>query len=241
MNRIRFSMLAGLAAVFLTAGAAGAVTVDFNFDSGMGPNFTFAQVNTTSVALDDTGGDLRIYSGGMDGSGVRGGEVRSIFTLQGDFDIRVDFRIIQSLESYQQVEVHPYDMTVFYPIRDNWPDIGGNNYHVWVGNSQGVNPTSDLSGTLRVQRVDSTAYGYFWDQSAGDYHLMYSSGVSTADISLGLMVQNNSGQGGSFNVAFDNLSVTADAIIGLVPIPPGLLLAGTGLGLLAMGRRRRHC
>jgi hypothetical protein len=131
-------VLAGLFANFLMLGPTLAVTMTFDFNRGMGPNFAFYQRNTTSVALDDTGGNLRLYSNGMTGYGVRGGEVQSNFTIHGDFDLTVNCYILQGLASNQQVEVHPYGMTVFYPIRSNEPGFGGNNYHVWVGNGQGV-------------------------------------------------------------------------------------------------------
>jgi hypothetical protein len=238
MQKLICWALAGLAGLFLTIGPAAAVTVNFNFNSGLGPNFTFYQRNTTNVALDDTGGNLRIYSSGMSGTGVRGGEVMSNFTIQGDFDLIVDFTINNPLATSQQVEVHPHGMAVFYPIRDN--SGGGNNYHVWTGSVQGRQSTDDLMGTLRLRRVGSTAYGYFWSYLDHDYTLMYSGSVSTSDFAVGLMVQNNDSQTGSFNVAFDNLYITADGITGLVPLPPGLLLLGTGLGLLAAHRWRRR-
>jgi hypothetical protein len=38
------------------------------------------------------------------------------------------------------------------------------------------------------------------------------------------MVQNNWSQGGSFNVAFDNLTITADSINGLIMPTPSILL-----------------
>ena len=120
--------MAAILAILLAAGPASAVTVTFDFNSGLGPNFTFYQRNTTSVALDTSAGDLRIYSSGMSGSGVRGGEVQSNFTIHGDFDLNVNFSIKQALLNYQQVEVHPYGMSIFFPIRNNWD---GNEYHVW--------------------------------------------------------------------------------------------------------------
>jgi hypothetical protein len=72
--------------------------------------------------------------------------------------------------------------------------------------------------------VGATAYGYFWDKANNEYHLMYSGSVSTSDFNLGLMVQNNSTQGGSFNVAFDNLIITADSINGLKALNPSIFL-----------------
>lgn len=225
MQKLIWLALAGLMAFSLTADPALAVTVNFNFNHGMGPNFTFYQRNTTDVALDDMGGNLRIYSGGMGGSGVRGGEVMTNFTIHGDFDITVDFIILQALSNLQQVEVHPHNMSIFYPIRDNTD--GGDNYHVWIGSVQGRQPTGDLTGTLRVVRVGTTASAYFRNQVSGDYSFIYSGGVTTEDIRLGLMVQNNGSQGGSLNVAFDNLTITADRIDGLAPSPvslPGSLI-----------------
>jgi hypothetical protein len=222
VQKLIWLVLAGLIALSLTAGPALAVTMNFNFNHGMGPNFTFSQRNTTDVALDDTGGNLRIYSGGMGGSGVRGGEVKTNFTIHGDFDITVDFTILQALADLQQVEIHPLNMSTFFPIRDNTD--GGDNYHVWTGSVQGRQPTGDLTGTLRVVRVGTTASAYFWNQASSDYSLIYSGGVTTEDINLGLMVQNNVSQGGSFNVAFDNLTITADRIDGLASSPGFLFL-----------------
>jgi hypothetical protein len=227
MQQLIWLVSMGLLALFLMVGPAAAVNVKFNFDQGLGPNFTFHKVNTTDVALDTTGGNLRIYSSGMGGSGVRGGEVLAKFTIHGDFDIVVDFNILQALENLQQVEVHPYNMGTFYVIRDN---EAGDNYHVWTGAVRGRTTTSDLTGTLRAMRVGTTAFGYFWNKVTDEYSLLYSGGVSADDVSLGLMVQNNSTQGGSFNAAFDNLSITADRIDGLVP--PGGLLGSSFLLLL---------
>ena len=77
--------------------------------------------------------------------------------------------------------------------------------------------------------------------NSDDWRLLYSENNNAADVHLGLMAQNNLDQTGSFNVAFDNLTITADNIIGLVPLPPSLWMAGAGLlGLMGLGWRRRR-
>ena len=70
MQKLIWLVLVGFLALFLTVGPAAAVTVNFDFNRGMGPNFTFYQRNTTNVALDDTGGDLRIYSEAVEKASV---------------------------------------------------------------------------------------------------------------------------------------------------------------------------
>jgi len=238
-------------ALGLAALPAWAVTVSFNFDDGLGPNFEFVRVDpspnpTTQAFLDTSSQELRIYSPGTTkdlgwnpyGYQV-GGEVKSKFTIQGDFDITVDYKIYHALGSnYQQVELHPHGTDPFYVVRDRAHGI--EQYHVWSAMRFNETETSDTYGKLRLRREGEIFYGYFWNHSSNDWQLIHSRDLYGTDIQLGLRVQNNLTQTLPFNAAYDNLTITADNITGLVPLPATLWLMGSGLlGLGLLGRRRR--
>jgi hypothetical protein len=231
-----------LVGVFLAgAGPAAAITVNFDFSDGLGQNFEFLQANATTFTLNTSNDNLNIISPGTSGNyGVKAGYVLSKFTIQGDFDLRVDYdesSPYQNLTNQQQQEMHINAAGwFFYVVRQNY---GGNDLHIWDGAEHGNTPASDTSGKMRITRVGSTVSGYY--SSGGDtYNLLYAHDYGTQDVTLSLWLQNNWNGDSSLNAAFDNLSITAGGLNGYVPVPPSALLLGSGLvGLLAWRRFRR--
>jgi len=111
------------------------------------------------------------------------------------------------------------------------------------GGALGVVPTSDTSGTLKVQRISGVTTGYFWTGS-GWQTIPVPTSTGTADTLVGMGFSTFTHPTAGVRVAFDNFSVTADQFIdpgtGGVITPEPATLALLALGGLALIRRRRH-
>jgi hypothetical protein len=200
-----------------------AVTLSYDFSSGMGSDFTFENL-TGLFTLDDSGGELRLSKAAdSEPNYFRPARIRANYLLQGDFEVRVGYRINISLNDgdQQQLNLGFLDGTGLANVRSNESWLGGNNYHVWVKDHEeptGGISTSDVSGTLVYKRSGNTISAYFRSPGANADTFLTSKTVSVPLIAFTMSLQSQPNSHGALDASFDNLYVRADGIV--VPITP---------------------
>ncbi|MFA5111102.1 MAG: hypothetical protein WC443_06845, partial [Desulfobaccales bacterium] len=110
-----------------------------------------------------------------------------------------------------------------------------------IGPFFGFAPTGDLSGKLRINRTGDTITCYYWDSVSMSWAdiLSHTDPVLAQDgiFDLRFGLHPDSIPGGlPVQIAFDNFQLQYDQ---LVPIPPTLLLLGSGLLGLGLSELRR--
>ena len=146
-----------LALLLSAAAPAQAVTVSWNFASGLDRrNFRFSTNVPTNIFLDDSQGNLRIYSNYFSGSGVAGGWISSLFKVRGDFEISVDYQLNKTIDYGSYVQFMLND-PLFVLVR------AYDDYHVYTGSwpsAVGQPPKCPapfaLSGSAAMFRLMST-------------------------------------------------------------------------------------
>jgi hypothetical protein len=205
----------------------------WDFSTGLPAAFQFTNDLPGIIQLDDTQGNLRIYSSGfvLSGGQVKGASVGSTFAIGGDFDISIHYQL-NTL----------YNGTQAHFAAGNFPMLrsyenGNNNYHVWLGGWQGTTPTSDMQGTMEIKRTGGTI------QALVNGSPIFTYAYGTGDVSsLGFNIDANTYGGwgsGVLDIIYDNLSVQCDTLPSGPPVPlPGTaLLLASGLTALAGIRR----
>jgi hypothetical protein len=244
MKKTRLLVLATFCLCWvLSSSPSQAVTLSYDFTSGMGSDFTFE--NPTGLfSLDDTGGELRLKKApDSESNYFRPARIQANYLLQGNFEVRVDYRINIPLNDgdQQQLNLGFLDGTGLANVRSNESWLGGNNYHVWVMNHEepgGGISTSDISGTLVYIRSGNTISAYFRSPGASADTFLFSETVSVPLIAFTMSLQSQPNSHGSLDGSFDNLYVRADGIV--VPLPSTLLLLAPGLlGLMGWRKFRK--
>jgi hypothetical protein len=221
-----------------------AVTLFYDFSSGMGSDFTFEN-STGLFTLDDSGGELRLTKAAdSEPDYFRPARIRANYLLQGDFEVRVDYRIYSPLNDgdQQQLNLGFLDGTGLANVRSNESWLGGNNYHVWVTNHQeGGTSTSDDHGTLVYMRSGNTINAYFRSPGALNDTFLTSKTVTVPLIAFTMSLQSQPNSHGALDASFDNLYVRADGIMFFVaPLPGTLFLLGSGFLWLVSWRKFRR-
>jgi ligand-binding sensor domain-containing protein len=188
----------------------------FDFASGTDGMFSF-QNPCGLFALDDTAGELRLSKpeDTLVGDDVKAAYVLSNFSLAGDFDASVAYRLNTPLTNGQQLEFQMGGSSSLCNVRSNEEWLGGNNYHVYVGGEVQPIPaiaTTDLTGTLRITRTGSQVTAYFKTQAASEYTLIHSEVLGRGYVDLAMCLQNQPHSSAALDASFDNLSVQADSI-----------------------------
>jgi len=218
-----------LVAVFLVSPAAIADTFTaFNNPSlwttvimGTGPSVTVVDSHTVDVTLAAGSTDPTIFLG----------ELRSLTSVSGDFDYEVNYRLLSWPPTANGVRmgIRFIDGAL---ERVSWENGVQEVYLTDLKGSIFSKPTDDLSGTLRLTRTGGTVTGYYLDGNT--WVALGSFSSSTADTTFGLAAWSHPG---IFNPNGQNVTVEFSS----VPLPPTVLLLGSGLvGLLALGRRKRN-
>lgn len=218
-------------------------TLNLDFASGLDQNnFTFTS-SRSQMVLDDTGGNLRLLTTSpmsVPGSTVDSVGVNSDFFLHGDFLIKIGYTLNTPIVTGEQVSLGAINMAVVRSL-----EVGNNNYHVWDGSGwRGTTSATDTFGQFQIARTGNQLTSTIYRGSSTTPEILYTMTVTTSDVPFGIGVNANAFAGWSgsqsFDVSFDNLQITADALVGyIVPEPSALMLASLGMAGL-MGRRTRR-
>ena len=203
----------------------------WDFSGGLPPDFHFTSDLPGIIKLDDTGGNLRIYSSYQPYGGVNGAGVGTNFTLGGDFYVSVHYKLNQLYNGTQAHFFAGGNMLRSYE-RDY------NNYHVWLGYWYGTISTSDMEATMGLRRTGGTIEALVNGTPFCSYYW------GTGDVYVSFNIQSNSyggWSGGYLDITYDNLRVQCDAFPSgpPVPVPPSVWLLGSGLLGLVGWRRFR--
>lgn len=228
----RILLVAMIAVLALFPGSSLGATAFWNFSGGMDSNFTYSE-NYADFSLDDDHGELRLSKPAGGGSDFKYASVDSTFQIGGNFDIRVDYKLNLTLQAGNQVHMGMlYD--VYAIVRSL--EGGYQNYHIWRSSGgYGQVPTNDLSGSMRFVRTGTTVTAYYKSPGADFTSLYTYTDYGSQDVTIFMNIVNNGGSSNALDVSFDNLYIQADYLpSGLpVPLPPSVLLLGSGLLVLA--------
>jgi len=177
-------------------------------------NFSYGIVdldrwNTWAVSnypVTEQNGTLRLYlPSNPSRSWIQSG-VSSRTTFSGDFDAQVDYNVVSSWN--ETGNNHPAKLRVdvgsWWVYIDLWGG-GSPTFGTIDKNGYSTNvSTNKLQGKLRIRRVGSTYYTYYWNGSAWTSLLTYSN-RPTGAASVSLYI---TGQGGNVETLFDNFNLT---------------------------------
>ena len=249
-----------LAVVSLVADGRSA-TVNFDFSSGIGADFTSVDSSGGLWSVNGSDGKLQISKLFDDGTingyrSIQGG-LESKFTLAGDFTVDVDFQLntfpnansgwngsvlmVQRVGSGQLFEVlrwaKPSEQLV-----EVYGDPGGQ-----VGNK----PEGMLGGTYRITRSGKTIAGFIASSGSTEFTEIgrvvesfdQPALIRLVGMQVSLAFDTQPRSTTAMDIRFDNLTVTADQITGLSQVPePATVLQLLGFAACAMvlGRRFRR-
>ena len=185
----------------------------FNFNDGMGDDFFFSDP-TGLFSYDDTQGNIQISkpTDTMTEDDVKYAKLYSNFSIEGDFDISVEYKLNTVLQDGDQLEFQVFNASFsFFVVRSNETWIGGNNYHVYSNDNIGPQPgiiTDDDHGNMRIVRSGSVITGYAKQFDEAQYEEIYSFTLNDDPVQLALSIQNQPHSHSSLDVEFDNLTIT---------------------------------
>jgi dipeptidyl aminopeptidase/acylaminoacyl peptidase len=132
--------------------------------------------------------------------------------LAGDFDVQADYQLVEwPAANGVQVMFNAFDTTSgFFAIRES--QTFGEQYSAWIPQLFTSQPTTDLAGTLRLQREGSTAVVSYLN---GPTSVPIASGPTTtnpASITLGATSNMNRFVHKEVKVAWDNFRINSGTI-----------------------------
>lgn len=219
-SKISFIVVLGLVVTLLTASPShggGVITENFN-------NNQYAQqywwINSIGAGVDSTVANnrLEITLPVSTGGSLYMGMMGSNFALAGDFDMQVDFSLLNwPANNASQIGLsidQANDCSIFRRSRGVNEGGGGEIYFTMIKGQMSQVPASGSSGTLRMTRTGNTMAGYYWD---GANWLLVGTGT---DASLGAPTHVNSNlnrdssfSGPSVQAAFGNIQLTYDTLM----------------------------
>lgn len=261
MRRSLITVGVAVALVMLAYTSSHATALTFNFDTGIGPQFSVFSTDNL-FAVRTSGSDLRI-SKDADDIRLRSnpnefifGGIRSNFALGGDFIATVDFSLnnfpgapVQSQLNESLMAAISADSIRFVevlrfrsgPTRDRIEL-----FSVPSGAPAGLMTETTTSGRYRLERTGSTVSASYAIGS-GSTFIPVASVLGFSDLfHLQLFAAQGLGSSSApsrsstaLDISFDNLVVTADTVTGLIPEPSTILIFTLGLALAVFVRRRR--
>jgi uncharacterized repeat protein (TIGR01451 family) len=197
-----------------TRGTAPPSPMDDNFDdNALDPNRWSRLVPPPGFSGDvsETNQRLEITVG----SGAVGAGILSKCSVSGDFDVQVDYVLIDwPAGNSHGLRLLARDLGAASIERRSDPEL--ESYTFVTGGSANQTPTSDSTGSLRLTRTGSTLSGYYLNGST--WALVGSGSVPTGNTRINLDLGTNDPAAPAVKAAFDNFKVNAGSVV--CPPPP---------------------
>jgi len=246
-----------LAVIALAALDGRAESVSFDFDTEIGPNFTTTNEGEFWT-IGVVSGELRMSKGPDAGTPNAAfqepqftrGSVRSVFEVHGDFEVTVDFTLYDftlpptgpGLTESILGAVNAADPTNFFWVLrfDNYLEA----FYQFPQSAIGARSSAQMSGRYRVTRTGTTFTGWVAPPGSSAFVAIgtHSAFSGPAHVDLlgrqGTPFFHSPGPRGPIDIAFDNLEVEADTVVGAVPEPTILLLCAISVSAILVLRRR---
>jgi hypothetical protein len=172
--------------------------------------------------------EISLDAGAQSDSDFFGSGLVSTCELGGNFDLRVTFRLL-NWPAHNGVRVALYlgapagiENEGVYLERDSYSEadvVGGDPFDLYVfyageGLTYVEQPTADMSGRFRVQRIGSVVTGYYW--SDPDWIALGSSNVETQDLPFALIAYSHDSVFADTDVraAFDTVRLATGSFTG---------------------------
>ena len=178
--------------------------------------YGFEEFTNTLYDMALIGGELRITKPAGGPVGFSLGQLYSRYTLHGNFDVQVKYRLI-TYSSHCQFQLNFYDASNrgwLTGMRRNMEPSAPGDYSVWWQFTCGTISTSDVTGYLRYTRTGSVWTAYK-KSPGGGWVEVCSLGDMTGPVYFAVSGQNNGGFSPALDVAYDSLIVVADSLDGL--------------------------
>ncbi len=139
-----------------------------DFNDNIISDTTWQVIETTGTSIAEQNQRLE-----MQATVIGDAKVKSKFMLQGDFDLRIDFKVSPNEVNGNGLGITVFDEDSSYSINRlydaGWPTRDGKNGHMYMSNFSGdysyegrlSTPADDTTGTLRLTRTGSTVTSYF--------------------------------------------------------------------------------
>jgi hypothetical protein len=235
--RLSMAGLAGGIAIALASAARAATFVD-GFDANTIDSTSWTVGASGGSSISATNQRLELTQGASGAAGLTFN-----VALAGDFDARIDYVLLDwPADNKERLALgavaSPSQQLLIERVSDSAVGVGSEVY-VTDFTGQGIlgTPTSDTSGTLRLQRSGGVVEGSFWNGSAWQVIGTYAvSGEGTVSRSIGFAIFSGSPSSAGVRVALDNFRLEGPNVPAPEPGSLALLLAG-GLLLTRAARR----
>ncbi|KPA12153.1 conserved hypothetical protein, secreted [Candidatus Magnetomorum sp. HK-1] len=220
MKQKFFNLILSLALIFITASPLWANNIMLNtywndFSQGISDFLHFSNP-TDLYNLEDQNGTLHITKNADSMNNVfRSAQIRTRFPVSGDFDVRINYQLIEPLQNGDQLELQVYgESFYFFAVRSNESGLGGQNVHVFYGEDMGAiapNPCiafSAMEGTLRVTRSGEMLTAYAKSKDSNNYQMIYSHNFPAfEEVYFKLSLQSQDYSHGSQDVHLDDFRI----------------------------------
>jgi hypothetical protein len=202
-----------LAVTILTVSPSPGATITESFDNNqfnqdLWNNFIVGTGSLSSVINNR----LEVTVPSSAGGTLYMGRMQSTFTLEGDFDMQVNFELLTwpaGNEAQITLSIdNAYDFSINRRSRAPAPQNGGEVYFTMIKGHETDSPASDTSGKLRMKRTGNKMEGFYW--TGATWRLV----GSYTDPSLGLATHVNFNlnrdtpfSGPIVKAAFDNIII----------------------------------
>jgi hypothetical protein len=237
-KKLLAGLTVGLIVAFCNMPSAQALVYTDDFSGGIDPVWWNTWVSGNNL-IDATDGNVVITQmhAGTNGTGIS-----FKVPLTGDFTAQVDYALNGPIRNGERTGIGSNLGAV---ERLQWN--ASNDWQLYLthfGDSlSGHLTTTDITGKLQMSRIGNTLSGSYWNGSG--WTLLHSfvndvNLVPVNDLSLSIWPDNYSGVNNyGTKVTFDNFYLNAPGTTNPVPVPPAILLLGSGLVSLAGVRLRR--
>jgi hypothetical protein len=195
------------------------VLVDYFNDNHIDPGLWSTEIYGYPVQMVEQNQQLEYFVPAASAGGEYGARLVSVFQMRGDFDIQVDFSLLQwpnfnGVRSAVALTDSYYDdYGVERSSLSPTDPLGAHEVYVADFGPLVIVETQDLAGKLRLVRSGGAQTGYYW--SAEGWVPLLTDPVTTADIKIQLHVWSHDYcfQHHDIRGAFDNFTVVSGELV----------------------------